>query len=100
MGERPRVPASGNSSDLVDPANAYAHCGGAASKSGAAYCADRTTIRPLPTEKNKIKDQNTPSELHSADRHVSGFLQVVPIETASARVFLCYRPISRPRQSR
>ena len=44
------------------------------------------------TDKNKIKNENTSPELHSAARRAIGFLQIVPIETASARVFLCRRP--------
>src|SRR5215471_12568289 len=55
--------------------------------------ATRAVMRPRPTEENQRKNQNTSSELHSAARHVSGFLQVVPIETASARGFSCSRAI-------
>lgn len=61
--------------------------------SGTANYATRTAATVTTADKNQIKNQNAPSELHSAARHVSGFLQVVPIETASARAFPCYRPI-------
>jgi hypothetical protein len=39
----------------------------------------------LPTCTAGIKTQKTHSRLHSAARPASGFLQVAPIETASAR---------------
>ena len=54
----------------------------------------------LPTHTFGAKTQKTNSWLHSAARPVSGFLQVAPIETASARASSPFLGRPRPRQSR
>jgi len=93
LGGRTRVSARGNSSGSMDPANTGARPRGAPSSWGTANHPAATSVRPGSTGKNKIKTPNSSTQLQSAARHVSGFLQVVPIETASARVLLGYREV-------
>jgi len=81
-GERTRVSALGKIPDSVDPANVSAHGAGALPVTETAHYVDLTTAAATTTQTNTIKNQNTSSQLHSAASRVSGFLQVVPIETA------------------
>ncbi len=99
MGERTRVSAARASPGWVDPRDVWASCRGPLSTSRAANYAPRTTNTATIAQKTNTKNQNTPSELHSAPHRVSGVLQVVPIETASPEIHRATANL-RPRQSR
>jgi len=80
-GARTRVSAPGQT------AGASARLAGALSVTEIAHYTNSTAATATTTLTNTIKNQKTSPQLHSAARHVSGFLQVVPIETASERAF-------------
>jgi hypothetical protein len=100
MGSRTRVCADANGSVHLRQNSRRWGFFAAAARSTHANSAHRPPIRSLPMRPTNAKTKNTPYELHSAARHVSGFLQVVPIETASERTFQRLPSIARPRHSR